>query len=284
MKPRIAEALNSYLGFNILLPDYVIMISMAFIIGTYLTVKAAEKENIPPNFALNAILLAIIFSIVGSRVYFIFLNFDYYTANPLEIVMLWKGGLASYGGFIGGFIAAALYLKSKSVSVLKFWDCGAVAIALGVILTKIGCFMNGCDYGQISSVPWSVRYPHESGVYRTQLLQGRIDISNELSLPVHPTQIYDSLSGVLLLLAVLWLQRRKKFDGQLSLTLVILYSLLRFITEFTRGDHLHNILNVFSLPQIFAIFTGLLASIFLIQKFYQNYGNPKLQRYQIHSV
>ena len=264
MRPRITEFLISQLGFSVLLPDYVTMAAIAFLLGTYLTVKAAEKEKISPNLALNAILFAIIFGIVGSRLYFVLLKFNHYLAHPEEIIMLWQGGLASYGGFVGGFLAAALYLKSKAVPVLKFLDGSAIALACGVILIKIGCFMNGCDYGQLSTLPWAVRYPRDSGVFTSQLFQGQIDVSSQLSLPVHPTQLYDALSGVILLLVVLWLRDRKKFDGQLFLTVVVLYSFLRFTTEFSRGDHAHNILGVFSLPQIFALTTGLFALLFFV--------------------
>ncbi len=245
------------------------MLVISCLVGIYLSVKEAENQGIPAQNALNALLLAFIFAIVGARLYYCLQHVYFFIAHPAEVFALWKGGFASYGGFIGGAVPAMLYLKKARISVWKFADCCAPSMAIGVFLTRIGCFMNGCCFGKVSHFPWAVRFPHGSGPHIQQLLNGQIGATENLSLPIHPTQIYHSITGFVLFLIIIGLRKKKKADGQLFLMFAALYSLSRFLIEFYRGDTTRGFVGILSLPQLFSLIVAAIAGYFLILKLWK---------------
>ena len=245
------------------------MLAISCLVGIYLCVKSAEKHHISTQKSLNALLFAFIFAIVGARLYYCLQHVSFFVAHPAEVMALWKGGVASYGGFIGGVLAAMLYLKRARISVWKFADCCAPSIALGVFLTRLGCFMNGCCFGKVSDFPWAIRFPHGSGAHIQQLINGQITGTENLSLPVHPTQIYHSLTGFAIFLLIIRLRKYQKFDGQLLLTFAVLYSLSRFLIEFLRGDTTRGFVGILSLPQFFSLIIAAIAGYFLILKLWK---------------
>lgn len=269
IEPRIDAYLTSVFGLDFLLPNYITMLAISCLVGIYLCVKAAEKQGIPAQKSLNALLFAFIFAIVGARLYYCLQHVSFFVAHPAEVFALWKGGFASYGGFIGGVLAAVLYLKKARISVWKFADCCAPSIAIGVFLTRIGCFMNGCCFGKVSHFPWAVRFPQGSGPHIQQLINGQISGTENLSLPIHPTQIYHSITGFVLFLLLIYLRKYKRVDGQLFLIFAALYSLSRFLIEFYRGDTTRGFVSILSLPQLFSLVIVVLAGYFLIFKFWK---------------
>ena len=90
---------------------YSIFILIGILIGGQLAIKEGEKRNIPKDFTFNLLFLTILFGIIGARIYFVIFNFDYYKSNPLEIIMIWKGGLAIHGGIIAGLLTIIIYSK-----------------------------------------------------------------------------------------------------------------------------------------------------------------------------
>ena len=124
----------------------------------------------------------------------------------------------------------------------KVADVLAPSIALGNFFGRIGCFLNGCCYGQPTHLPWAVQFPNQSYAWYQQYQQGLVGKSDP-SLPVHPTEIYDAVNNVLLYLLLAWLFRHKKFDGQVFATYLVGYAVTRTFMEYFRGDyppdHLH---------------------------------------------
>jgi phosphatidylglycerol:prolipoprotein diacylglycerol transferase len=115
-------------------------------------------------------------------------------------------------------ITAVVYFKRRpSLDAWLFADTFAPAIPAGAAIGRIGCFLAGCCYGRPSDVPWAVHFP-------------------ELSGPVHPTQLYDSLAALLLTGVLLFRYPRRKFDGECIAILLMGYPVLRSITEAFRGD------------------------------------------------
>ena len=242
------------------------MLVFSCLAGTYLCVKEADRQGIPTHKSLNTLLFVFVFSIIGARLYYVLQQYSFYIARPFEILAVWKGGFASFGGFIGGVLAGSLYLKKAQISVWKFADCCAPSIALGIFLTRIGCFMNGCCFGKITPLPWGVRFPRGSGAYIRQMLNGQITGSEAMSLSVHPTQLYHSLAGLCLFLLLLTLRKRKIFEGRLFLVFTVLYAILRFLIEFLRGDLIRGSVGIISLPQLLSVVIALIAGYFLVRK------------------
>jgi len=195
--------------------SYGLMLAIAFVVCLILFQRDAKRQNIHSVIVSDLLFWVLISGLVGARIFYVFLNLSYFTENPLEVIMLHRGGLVWYGGFISASLSGIWYLKRHSLPMLKMFDLVAPYIALGQAIGRIGCFLNGCCYGK--PVPWGVYFP----VHAERL---------------HPTQAYSSIAlfGIFLLLR--FLQNRKHADGQIFFMYVVLHSCSRFIVEFFRAD------------------------------------------------
>ena len=152
---------------------------------------------------------------------------EIFAGQPIaEVFKVWNGGLVYYGGLIGASLACILYTRLKKLRLWKIADILAPSVALGSVFGRIGCLLNGCCYGRACTLPWAIRFPAGNP----------IDPALP-TYPVHPTQIYDSLLNLGLYLALAWLYRRKKFDGQIFGIYLVSYAVLRSFVELFRGDY-----------------------------------------------
>lgn len=200
------------------------MIALAFLFGLWTATLRAKREKIPSEKITDIVLWLMIGSILGARIVYVTTYWKEEFANqPLtEIFMIQHGGLVYYGGLIGAIVAGAIYIRWKKLPFWKTADVLAPSIALGSVLGRTGCLLNGCCYGRPTDVPWAIRFPsdHPTG-----------------GVPVHPTEIYDGLLNLGLYLFLAWLFRRKKFDGQIFATYLLCYAVTRSIVEYFRGDY-----------------------------------------------
>ncbi|UCD84918.1 MAG: prolipoprotein diacylglyceryl transferase [Deltaproteobacteria bacterium] len=263
MRPILFEIPIPFLETSIPISAYGTMLSLSLIIGIYLASRNARKQGLDELKVLTACIWGVVFLIIGARVFFIIQHYPRYLADPMRILRVWKGGLVFYGGLIGGVAASVIYMRINRISVGKFVDAFTPTIPLGLFLTRIGCFLNGCCYGKVSELSWAVQYPQGSRVFNAQLDQGLIEATRELSLPVHPTQLYSSLNGLMLFLIVTYWARRKSFDSELFWGFCLFYSIARFILEFFRGDQSQTYLFSLTVPQLVSIPLGILAIGFL---------------------
>jgi phosphatidylglycerol:prolipoprotein diacylglycerol transferase len=208
------------------------MLALAFVAGAYLAVARAKREGLASEKIIDLVFVVLIASLVGARLMFVLLNSGYYLSHPVEIFKIWEGGLVFYGGFIGGFLMSVWFLKRNQLKIWKVADILAPSLALGASIGRIGCFLNGCCYGKISSA-WGMRFPAqgEPPVYTRQLLDGLLSYGAQRSLPVLPTQLYEAFAYFVLFLFLLRLDRHKKSEGVLFWNFVFLYSIARFIIE-----------------------------------------------------
>ncbi len=151
--------------------------------------------------------------------------------------MFWQGGLAYYGGFVAASLAAWYVLKRDRFPFWKAADMAGMVIPLGLGFGRMGCLLGGCCFGSVTRVPWALVFPPHSAASQAQFERHLLPVASEPSLPVHPTQIYESLGSLLLAaLLVLWVHGRKRYDGQVFLGFVVGYAALRFLLEFWRDD------------------------------------------------
>ena len=205
---------------------YGVMMALAFLAGLWTATRRARLANVSGEVITDVTVWLLFGSIIGARIVYVTTYWKQEFADqPLsEIFMIQHGGLVYYGGLIGATLAGLIYLSWKKLPIWKIADILAPSVALGSVFGRIGCLMNGCCYGRACDLPWAIRFPTD----------------NALSLPtqpVHPTQIYDALLNLILYLALAWLFRRKKFDGQIFALYLIGYAICRFIVEFFRGDY-----------------------------------------------
>lgn len=202
---------------------YGLLLSSAILIGIFLSMHLAKKNNFDPEKLLDIILIMIPTAIIGARLYYVIFNWDYYSSNPSEIYKIWHGGLAIHGGVIGGAIAVALYTKVKNLPFWKLADFIAPSLILGQAIGRWGNFFNQEAYGRETNLPWAITV--------NDPVKGMIE--------VHPTFLYESLWNFAIFIFLLWYGRkRKKADGEVFLLYMILYSMGRFFIEGLRTDSL----------------------------------------------
>lgn len=200
--------------------SYGLMVALGFAAATLLAYRHADDFGIDKERVIDLGIVMLVCGIVGARIVYIVLNFQYYARNPMEIVNLTKGGLVWYGALIFGMIAAAWHVHKKKISFWTAADLFAPYIALAQAFGRIGCLLNGCCYGSVapSGSILNIVFPGESA-FR------------------YPTQIFSAMA-LLLIFAILriW-QDRRHFIGEIFLGYCLLYSVKRFIIEFFRGDN-----------------------------------------------
>jgi phosphatidylglycerol---prolipoprotein diacylglyceryl transferase len=173
---------------------------------------------------------AIIGAILGAKALMILRNLPDYLADPSELWSLATLQSAGdfYGGFIGAILAAAIFFRqNREVLVWQTADWCGPAIALGQGIGRIGCLMAGDDYGKPTNLSWAVTFTDPDAA--------RIG-GAPLGVPLHPVQIYESVVCFGLFLFLVWLARRKQFQGEIILAYSLLYAIARFLLENLRGD------------------------------------------------
>jgi phosphatidylglycerol:prolipoprotein diacylglycerol transferase len=204
---------------------YGLMVALGILAGVGLAEHLYRKSGGEPGRVIDMALIVVICGLIGGRLLFILINFSYYASNPLETVMVWKGGLVFYGGLLGGILALLGCIRLYRLPLWHILDIGAAAIALGHALGRLGCFSAGCCYGQLTDLPWSVTFSDPRSL--------AVEVLNQ---PVHPTQLYSFLFLMGLAGFLVWLHPRKKFPGQGAAAYLFLYGLFRFGVEFLRSD------------------------------------------------
>ena len=203
--------------------SYGFMIAVGILVGLFLARRQAALEGIDQDKIIDIVFYILVAALIGARLLFVLMNFGEYAAHPLDIVKIWQGGLVFYGGLVPGVIIALWYIKRLGLPLWQVADIFAPSLALGHAFGRIGCFLAGCCYGLPCTVPWAVTFTDP----RTLALQG---------IPLHPTQLYSALGLLLLFAFLLFLRKKKTFQGELFWTYLFCYAVGRFFLEFLRGD------------------------------------------------
>ncbi len=241
--------------------SYGVMLALSFLFGIMLSGWRAKKAGLDPNVIPDVGFWVIIAAIIGSRLYYVFLHFEEFKDNLLSIInpfqggMVGIGGLVMYGGFIGAIIAGILFFYLRKIPFLPYADTMAPSVGFGIMLTRIGCFLNGCCYGAAGHGTMSVNFPIVSpaGMYQSHLHAAGL----------YPSQLFESFGGLLIGLIILWVGRFKPFTGFQFYFVGLLYSVLRFFIDFSRYYSANEHIGPLSHNQIvciilFIIFSGLI--------------------------
>ncbi len=196
--------------------SYGLMMAVSAIVCSILLSRDARVKGISLEVVYDFIFWMVLTGILGARIFYILLNFEFFRRNPSEIVMLQNGGLAWQGGLIVSTLIAFYFIKRKRLPTWMFLDLVAPYIALGQAIGRIGCFLNGCCYGK--PVSWGIYFP----VHQAHL---------------HPTQLYSAVSLTVIFFILKAFQKYAKIPGQVLILYFVLASLERFIVEFFRADH-----------------------------------------------
>jgi prolipoprotein diacylglyceryl transferase len=280
------------------LHSYGVMLGLSLVAGWNVTLPLAVRLGFAREKAADCYVVTAAAAIVGSRVLYVLTNFAEFTdpaTGSLSLpamVSLRTGGLVAYGGFLGGLVGSWWYLRRQGLSLKRWADAAVPSLALGLAITRIGCFLYGCDFGTVlphgapSLLVRAGTFPRwddgrGSPAWAQHTLDGfRVDAARcvqqfngdfrdglchlsahaHASAPVHPTQLYESLFSWALLGVLAWTWKRRRFDGQVLLVATIGYGVGRTLIEFIRDDRSRGGLAGLSTSQWIGLATAALAA------------------------
>ena len=138
---------------------YGVLLSLAFLTGVWLAAKRGRERGIAPSFIYDLSIVIILSAIAGSRIYYVAVNYDTFALDPLSILWIWEGGLSMYGGFIAALLASCFFSRSKGLSFRTVADIVSPSLAIGVAITRVGCFFNGCCFGRETTSFVGIEFP-----------------------------------------------------------------------------------------------------------------------------
>lgn len=227
----------SVFGFEIAL--YGVIIGIGVLLGILIAAKVAEKTGQDPDLYWDFSIYAVIFSIIGARIYYVVFAWDQYKNNLLSVFNIRQGGLAIYGGVIAAFTTLFIYAKIKKQNAFRMADTGVVGLILGQAIGRWGNFTNREVFGEYTDNLLAMRLP--IAAVRSS------DISESIAahitegvnyIQVHPTFLYESLWNLLILVILLIYWKHKKFEGEVALLYLGGYGLGRAWIEGIRTDQL----------------------------------------------
>jgi phosphatidylglycerol---prolipoprotein diacylglyceryl transferase len=232
---------------------YGVLVALGFVAGIWWSTREGKFAGIKSNFILDLSFYIILSALIGSRILYIFIDWRRYLEHPIDVIKIWEGGLVFYGGFIGAVLTSIYYIRKHDQKFLRVADVFMPGLALGHAIGRLGCFAAGCCYGRPTdgNAWWAVVFP-----------------SNPFSLapagvPLIASQLLESAAEFVIFLLLVFLRRRKRFDGEIFLLYLVFYSVSRALLETLRGDSVQGFLipHVLSTSQFISILLVILAGI-----------------------
>lgn len=224
---------------------YGVMLLIGFLAGLTFAQRRAARQGISRDQLFDLGTAMLICGVVGARLFYliqygheVFRNKHGLAEYLFAAVNLSEGGIVLYGGLIGGAIAYFVFCHRQQLSPLKLADLLTPAVFIGVGFGRIGCFLNGCCYGDRCELPWAVQFPKESLAWEVLTNRGFLDPVQAFTMPLHPTQLYSSINAFLLAWVTAAYFRHRRRTGDVFALGLILYPITRFTIEFLRGDEM----------------------------------------------
>jgi phosphatidylglycerol:prolipoprotein diacylglycerol transferase len=215
---------------------YGTMLVLAFIFSTWLAWWRAKRERLDPEVIVDIAFWLFLFGMIGARLFYCVEYWGQEIKSVWDALQYWKGGVVYYGGIVGGTIAFFVYRHFKPFPLRPFLDVMAPSIAVGTLFGRLGCFLNGCCYGDVCQFPWAMSFPKYSPPWGQQVHLGLISQAAAQSLPVHPTQLYSAFDALVLLLLMSAFYPLRRRDGEVMGILMLAYPVTRFLIEYLRND------------------------------------------------
>jgi len=219
--------------------------------------EALKKGPVEAKLVIDIPFYLILSGLVGARLFYVVSNYPRYLEHPLDIFKIWEGGMLFYGALIFIFFTALWFFRKKTLPVWDTLDLIAPSIVLFQVFLRLGCFAAGCCFGTPTSLPWGVTFNHPA-------------CPAPPGIPLHPTQLYESLTVLIILFVLYLIKDRKRFPGQILVSYLFLYGVARWALEFFRGDkrgfHISGNWSDMQYVSIVVVFSSLILGFYLKQK------------------
>jgi len=216
---------------------YGTMLFVAFIASINLAAWRARREGLDPEVVYDLSAWVFVGGLIGARLFYVIQYWGDRIHTIGDIFRIWEGGIVLYGSIIGGTTAFFLYRVVRPFPLLPLLDVIAPSLALGIAIGRVGCFLNGCCYGdRCDQLPWGVSFPRLSPPWLEQVAGGLIPRDALWSLPVHPTQLYSAIDGLVLLILLSAYYPLRRRAGEVMALLMVTYPVTRFLVEYLRND------------------------------------------------
>src|SRR5689334_10051480 len=249
MYPRLFEA-----G-PITVYTYGVLLAAAYLLGLQLARVRAKARGLDGAKVLDLGIYIIISALIGAKLLLLITEFRTFRADPAELLTLARSGGVFYGGLILAVIVALWYIRRAGLPLWTTCDVFAPGIALGHVVGRFGCLFAGCCYGKPTTKPWGITFTDPFAAS---------NVGTPLGVPLHPTQLYEAGAEFIILLVLLWSERKgRPFAGRTFWLYMLLYAISRFIIEFYRGDD-RGAVGMFSTSQFISILLAPLAVVMLV--------------------
>ena len=245
---------------NFPINTYGVFLAIAFLCAILIAVRLARRDGLPGEKIYDLSLWMLLAGLIGSKILMLFTEPDY-RDNPMQLVSLdfLRSGGVFYGGLLGAVVAGYFLMKRYQLPWWNTADACAPGIAVANFFGRQGCFAAGCCWGKPTTLPWGVKF--------TELGHQITGVPTDAHL--HPTQLYESFAMLIVFIFLLWLHKRKRFNGQVILAYALLYAVIRFAIEFVRDDPRGDVFGLTSLTglstsQLISLVIGITSLILLI--------------------
>lgn len=208
----------------LMLSWYGLIIGTAMAVGVWLTLREAERRGIPTEPVMDLVLWIFVGAIIGARLLHVIDRWEYYAANPHQILALQNGGLAIIGGILGGALTGGLLAWRRGLPVRRLFDAAAPGIILGQAIGRFGCLVNGDALGQPTNGTWGVVYVNPGAM------------APQLGVAYQPVFFFEQVWDVVVF-GILWMLRKRfKVEGHLFAVYLGLYAAGKFALTFLRTE------------------------------------------------
>jgi phosphatidylglycerol:prolipoprotein diacylglycerol transferase len=270
----VHPTLFTVLGYPV--SSYMLLIAIGFLFATAMGAVYVRRVGQNPDVVVDLGLAAVVAGLVGARLLHVvadgyFWDYVHLCTDPSQVAwpvleseclgrlegvwdaaaavchpkqadcwawaQVWGGGLTFYGGFLAATLAAWALFRRDHFPFWKGVDMGGMMVPIGLGLGRLGCLMVGCCFGATCDLPWALRFPSHSPASEWQFREKLLNTPLSESLAVHPTQVYESFAALAIAaFLILYVQGRKRYDGQVFVAFLALYAVSRFVIEFWRSD------------------------------------------------
>lgn len=213
------------------------MVVVACLAGWLLAGRRAGRVKLDPDAVHDLAIWMMVGGLVGARLFYVVDYWGETVTTVGQAIRVWEGGIAFYGAVLGASTAFFAFRAFRAFPVLATLDAVAPSVALGIAIGRVGCFLNGCCYGGYCRLPWlAVRFPRHSPPWAAERARMMIPRDAAYSLPLHPTQLYEAVNGLVLLALVTAYYPLRRRDGEVMALLMLAFPVTRFLIDTLRDD------------------------------------------------